>query len=163
MLDIDFKVIDKDLLGKFEQLKTNVQGRTIESGLRKVGRIIINKAKRNFKQIRKNKSKTNYSTMNQSFRIESLKNRKKWGIGLKVGVKNYKYGWIEYGTQDRSYSISKRKNFFSKKTTTVHKTGRIKPQYFFEKAVKDTTPQAEQMIKDNVIKSIERVVKKNNL
>ena len=151
--DIDFKVDYKDLMADFGKLKVTVQNRAIESGLRKSARVILNQVKQNFQSVKKNKSKTNYANFNKLLRIQSIRNRAKNGIGVKLGFTRagYKYRWINWGTNART--TEKRK----------HNTGLVNQTNFFYNAVKQTEEQVFKSIEKNVIEQIRRVLKKNSM
>ena len=144
---------DKKLQEMFKDFIPSVQNKIVMNGMKQAANVILTKAKSNFKSTRKNKSKTGYKNLNSSFKSQPMKKT----FGLIVGVKNYKYGWIDKGTEDRYYKI---KNISKKHNVFKHITGKIKPTDFFTKAVKENEPNSYKNISDAIITSLEKTVKK---
>lgn len=138
----------KELLILFNELTPKIQDKIINTGMKNAGKLILNEAKRLFKTIRKNKSKTNYSGFSGFFGVKTL--RKKDGIIL--GVKNYKYRFINYGTNERNY---KTKN-------GNHKTGKIEKTLFFTNAVENKKDAAMKNIQNSITSALEKTVEKYN-
>ncbi len=151
MEKINFKILNNnELITMFRTFNSKEQKQVIYGGFRSAGQIILKQAKSNFESVKKGKSKTNYLYANKSFKIEPTK--KGDNISFKVGVRNYKLHWIEWGTDERKY-ISKK--------GTEHRIGKIQPTHFFYNAVESKKTEAENVINDNIIKSMERVVKRH--
>ena len=116
--------------------------------------------------VKKNKSKTNYKNFNKIFKIESLKNEKN-GFGLKLGItkEGYKYRWLQWGTEERTYIKGTKKSlksFFIKQGKKEHRTGKITGTNFFYGAVERKQKEANEMISDAVVQNFERIIKKYN-
>lgn len=152
---IDFKIInDKQLLQLFSELSETHKKSIVNNGIKKAAKPIIDAAKNNFSARKKNKSKTNYSDVNSSFKIEPIKNKET--VGVKVGVKYvdkngrknwYKYRWIEWGTDERF-------------TRMKDSRGKIQPTHFFYDAVTAHKDEAQKQISDSVTEQIEKTIKK---
>jgi hypothetical protein len=148
---IDFKVInDKQLLEMFDSLTTEAQSKVLKEGFKKASNIILTEAKQNFENVKKGKSKTNYSLLNKSFKSEPLK----YQIGSKLGVQNYKALWLNSGTVER---------FYKTKKGLEKSTGKIKPTNFFYDAVNSKRDEAQSKVNDYIIESLDKVVKKYDL
>lgn len=143
---------DDNLIRLFENLDTKRQRRTIENALKASGRIINKQAKQNFKLVKKNKSRTNYSEFNRMFKVQS-KRPKPDELGVLVGMKHregYKYRFIEHGTTDR---YTRKGNYYR---------GKIERRGFFYDAVTQTKEKVKNSFSDNLIKTLNNVVKRMN-
>lgn len=141
---------DKELQKLFTELKPAVQNKIVLAGMRSSATIILGQAKSNFKSNQKNKSKTGYKNFNKSFTTEPMSSN----FGLRVGIKNYKYKWIEFGTEDRWLS--------SKTNKKKHFVGKIQPTHFFFDAVTSKKTEALNKVSTAIIDSLEKTVKKYN-
>lgn len=159
-MKVDFKILNDDQqLKLFKELPIKDQNRVINSAMRSSGNMILKAAKSNFNAVKKGKSKTNYKYI--KYQVQPTKKANEFGVI--IGIKNYKARWIEWGTDNRVYKIKKRNSFYKNDiTTTEHKTGKIQPTHFFYNAVDSTKAQAQKNLSDAVVKSLERVVRKNN-
>jgi hypothetical protein len=159
---LDLKLIgDKDLQKLFTELLPAVQNKIVLNGMRSAASIILQQAKSNFKASQKNKSKTGYKDFNKSFTTEPMKST----FGLRVGIKNYKYKWIEFGTDERYWKKGRKRFFRYRKSllnsdTDKKSTGKIQPTNFFFNAVKSTKTSAENSVSTAIILSLEKTVKK---
>jgi hypothetical protein len=142
----------KELFALFDSLNDKLQNRIVLSGMRKGANLILSQAKENLKSKLKGKSKTKNKYFKNSFKIESIKNEKN-GFGLKVGVKNFKYRWLEWGTKKR---------FFKSKYRKQHSTGVIQATHFFYDAVEQTKEDSYKLISEGVVESLKRTVDKFN-
>jgi hypothetical protein len=133
----------------FNDLKIN-NDKLFLNAFKKEGRKILADAKTNFRATQKNKSKTNYANFNSYFKISNLRDKS----GIKLGVKYYKYRWIDSGTLPRF--------FYSKKKKNLHKTGSIKATHFYQNAFKKNEAEIESNISKFFIDSFEKTVQKNN-
>ena len=168
--DIDFKIInDVELLTLFKELNFSVQRKIVSAGIRKAAKPIIETAKANFNSTKKNKSLTGYADLNSSFKIEESKGDKN-SIGYKVGVKYvdktgkknwYKYRFIEWGTNERTYVVKKR-SLFNEKKGSVKSTGKMTATHFFYDAVEARKEQVQQDISTEVTQALENTIKKYN-
>lgn len=132
----------------FFELQDSVQIKVLDGAFRKAGKIIIDTAKTNFNATKKGLSKTNYSIFSKSFKAKALKK----DIGMIFGMQHregYKYRFLNYGTKDR-FTRSKQPRF----------TGVIKPSLFFNKAVQSQGDNALNNLSNEIVLSLERVVKK---
>jgi hypothetical protein len=161
---IDLKVINSEDLRKlFTELQPAVQNRIVLTGMRQAANVILKQARSNFKAVQKGKSTTGYKYVNKAFSTEPMKGT----FGLKVGVKNYKLRWVQWGTEDRFYKKG-RKRFFRyrksliNKDDTKHFTGRVQPTNFFYGAVEQKAGEAQKMISSAILQSLEKTVKKYN-
>jgi len=161
---LDLKIInDKELQELFKELIPAVQNRIVLGGMRTAAKVILQQAKSNFKSRKKNKSKTNYKEINRSFTTEPMSST----FGIKVGVKNYKAKWIEWGTEDRYYKKGKKRYFryrqdAAKTDADKHYTGKLQPTNFFYDAVKQTRDRAEKSVSEAIIQSLTKTVDKYN-
>ncbi len=158
--DVNLDIInDKELLKLFNELDVRVQSRVINAGFRKAANLIMKQAKANLKQIKKGKSKTGYANINRIFKIQPLKSD--GNIGVKAGItkEGYKYRWLNWGTDNRKYTIKKRK-FFKKNNVKEHNTGLIKPSHFFSNAVDSTKGEAQKNVNEAIINSLKNVIRK---
>ena len=167
---IDFKIInDAEQLALFKELDFKIQKKIISAGIRKAAKPIIETAKANFNSTKKNKSTTGYADLNSSFKIqENNKNTSaiNYFIGVKYndtkGKKNwYKYRFIEWGTEERQYKVSKRSLFNEKKGTLKH-TGKMTGTHFFYDAVEARKDKVQEDISKEVTAQFEKVVAKYN-
>ena len=125
---------------------TAVQNRIVVNAMKASGNLIIKQAKTNLRSVFKGKSKTNYQNFNSSFSVQAMSSR----VGVKAGIKNFKYRFIEYGTNGRFYK--------QKKSEVKHETGKIMPTKFFASAVDSTKDQAVKNIQDNIVQQLEKTV-----
>lgn len=154
--NVDIKIINDDKqLELFKELSTQIQNRVIQSGLKSAANIIMKEVKSSWNTVKKNKSKNNYQFV--KFSIEATKRGDNYGV--KIGVKNYKLRWIEWGTKERTYKVKKR-GLFNEKKGSLHSTGIIKATNFFYGAVDRTKEQAQSNMSNAIMKSLERTVKK---
>lgn len=148
--DIKLEIVNnKELTDLFAELTSKNQQKVILDAFRISSKLILDEAKSNFQSKKKNTSKTDYKEILKSFKTEPMKSK----LGLKVGVKYYKAHWINWGTEDRSYFT---------KSGVEHKTGKIERTDFFNDAVESKKEEASKMINDNIIISMERMIKKYN-
>ena len=143
---------DKELMKLFSELVPAIQNKIVLAGMRKASQIIKSEAITSFKSVKKNKSKTGYKDFNKAFKIENMKRN----IGVKVGLTNvgYKYRWIEWGTDERSYPV--------KKSKVVHKTGSVQPTHFFYDAVARKKTEAQNGVNAAILESLQKTVDKYN-
>lgn len=150
--DIVLKLLNSDELQKlFFELKDKVQMRILNAAFRKSGKPILDTAKTNFNAIKKDKSKTNYSALSESFKMKPMKKE----VGLIVGMQHregYKYRFINFGTKER---FTRRK--FSRKG---HSTGSLQPSQFFTKAVESNYENSMKMLAENIQKGLENTIKR---
>ena len=169
--NVDFKIINsKEQLELFRNLEFKFQKRILSAGIRKAAKPIITTAKSNFNATKKNKSLTGYADLNSSFKIQE--NRKNINeISFMVGVKYndtkgrknwYKYRFIEYGTDERSY-ILRKKNKFNSVIGSKQRTGKMTATNFFYDAVNAKQESVQKNISIEVTKQLERIVKKYSL
>jgi hypothetical protein len=159
---IDLKIINDAKLQKlFTELVPATQNKIVLNGMRSAAQEILKQAKTNFKSQQKNKSKTGYKFFNRSFATEPMKGT----FGLKVGVKNYKMRWLEWGTDER-FVKKGRKRFFRYRKSLLNSdkdkrsTGKITGTHFFFKAVEEKKNVAINNINNAIIESFEKVIKK---
>lgn len=155
--NIDIKFInDAELLALFKELVITEQSKIINAGIRKAAKPIIDQAKSNFNERKKNKSLTGYKDLNSSFKVEPLK--KVDVIGVKVGVKYvsktgrnnyYKYRWIEWGTNER-FTKAKKKRF----------TGKMEATHFFYDAVAARKEQAQKEVANAITQQMQTTINK---
>lgn len=167
---INLEIInDKQLQKLFTELVPAVQNRIVLNGMREAAKVILQAAKSNFKSSQKNKSKTGYKNLAKSFTTEPMKST----FGLRVGIKNYKLRWIEWGAgkdsgpegEGRYYKKGKSRFFRYRKSLIKndqnrHFTGKISPTNFFYNAVASTRTQAENNVSAAIIASLEKTVAK---
>ena len=157
---VNIKMInDKKLLGLFTELEYKYQRRVAISAMRNSGKIINKAAKQNFQSSTKGFSANNYKDILSSFKIKSMKK----DDGVVIGVEGYtpkkgNYGvfkavWLERGTEEREYTT---------KNGIRRSTGSITGSHFFERAVDSNKTEALNSIGNNLVKSMERLVKKFN-
>lgn len=157
---------DVDQQKLFSELADTVQISALNSAMRKAGKIILNQAKTNFLAIKKDKSKTGYADFDKAFKIKAQRSV----VGVIVGMQHragYKYRFLNYGTADRQYKIShsifsghRGKAGFYKTSKSLHETGKINPSNFFNDAVDSTASTVQSTLSDNIVLSLEGVVKK---
>lgn len=142
---IDLKILNvQEQLDLFQELVWTEQNKIVNSAFRQVAWIILNQAKSNFNAIKKGKSETSYQYMKNAFATAPYKSKDFWGV--KLGVKNYKMRWIEWGTRDRMYG--------------KHKTGKLQPTNFFYNAVEMKKDEATSKISEAIQKSLDKTVQK---
>lgn len=158
--DFVLKLLNTDEQKKlFFELKDNIQIKTLNSAFRKAGKIILDTAKSNFDSTKKNKSLTSYSDLAKSFKMKAMKSE----IGMIIGMEHrqgYKYRFLNYGTKERFYKTKGGKAGFYKNAKSQHSTGVIKPSNFFTNAVSSKSNEAQESLSNEIILSLERVVKK---
>jgi len=165
--DIDLKLINNpELLKLFNELNDKLKNQIVLGGMRKAANLIVKEIKTNFQSVKKNKSKTNYKNFNKLFKIESIKDEKN-GFGLKLGItkEGYKYKWLQWGTEQRSYKKNSKKsvkNLFKKSVKNEHLTGAITATNFFYSAVERSMDKANNMISSAVMQNFDRIIRKYN-
>lgn len=148
-----FTVInDRELLKLFNELQPKVQNKIISTGLKNAARLIVNAAKRNFKAVKKGKSKTEYRDFNSSFSIRDMRSRAGVIAGLS-SKQGYKYRFIDQGTEERQYKTKK---------GNEHRTGRITATRWFTNAVQDKQKTAQEDVQQAVVKAMNKTVEKYN-
>ena len=136
-----------DLQKLFLELTDNIQMKVLNDAFKKSGKVIIDTAKSNFKSTKKGFSKTNYSMFNKSFKSKALKK----DVGMIFGMQHregFKYRFLNFGTKER---FTKSKKRF---------TGVIKASNFFTDAVTSKSGDAQSMLSNEIVLSLDRVVKK---
>ena len=146
-----------DLIDLFNELDYKYQRRVGLSAMRSSAQLILKAAKQNFKSSTKGFSSNSYKDIMSSFKIKGLKKE----VGQIVGIEGYSkkkgnYGvfkavWLERGTKDRKYTT---------KNGVERSTGAIEGSHFFERAVEANKSQALESVSRNLIKSMEKLVKK---
>lgn len=132
----------------FFDLQDKVQMRVLNTAFKKSGKIILDTAKINFKSIKKGLSKTNYKALTSAFKSRPLRE----DVGMIFGMQHregYKYRFLNFGTKKR-YTRDNNPRY----------TGIIKPSNFFTNAVNDKGETAQNILSDEIIKSLENVIKK---
>jgi len=135
------------------EMPKNMVNNSIMSAIRRTAKILTNESKNQFNLIKKNKSKTNYSSLNSIFKIEKAKSF----FGVKAGIKHregYKYNFINYGTKNRHY--------LTKKTKKIHLTGQLNSTNFFEKSIENKQNEINNTIEKNIIIQLNKTVNKYN-
>lgn len=158
---IDLSILnDKVLEDLFIELIPAVQNKAVLNGLKQAGQIILDQAKMNFEFNKKNKSKTNYSDITKSFKMEPMRSQ----FGLIVGVRNYKLHWIEWGTYERSYKTGVKRSIWRRTTDKSggHRTGKLEPTNFFFNAVDEKKEAAMGMVGLTIVNSLNKTVEKYN-
>jgi hypothetical protein len=133
----------------FFELQDKVQMKVLNDAFKKSGKIILDTAKANFNATKKNLSKTKYSALSRSFKSKALRKE----IGMVFGMQHregYKYRFLNYGTVAR----------FTKNGSKKRYTGTIKPSNFFTNAVTSQAENAQKNLSNEIVLSLERVVKK---
>ncbi len=148
--EVNIKVIDENNFIKYvENLNNITERKVIISALRKAGNAINKEAKSLFQSRKKNKSKTGYTGFNSMFKVQPM--RGKDYIAVKVGLTGpdaYKYRWIEWGTNERTYITRNKKE---------HTTGRIQPTHFFYDAVTSKTEESKRTINQSIIDALKKL------
>lgn len=148
--DIGIRFInDKETLSFFNELNSTVQSKIILNALRQSGKVIAQQIKTNFLMQKKDKSKTNYRDLSKTLKIANRK-KKENQLGVIIGItkEGYKYRWIQWGTEER---YTKKKKIYR---------GQIVGNNFFFSAVEQKINIVKDSISDEIIKSMENVVKK---
>ena len=151
--NIDF-VNDKQTIKLFNELAKVHQNQVINKALRQAAQPIKEKVFTAFKS--KYKSSTNYKNLRTAFKISPMKSK----TGIKIGIINYKYRFLEFGTKDRFYKTSTKGNIFKRKQVTKHFTGKIQASNFFYNSVNATKEQAQSKVSSAIIESLNQVVNK---
>jgi hypothetical protein len=83
-------------------------------------------------------------------------------FGLRVGIKNYKMRWIEWGTDDRSYKTGVKKSIWKKtpNKSTGHFTGKLQPTNFFFDAVNAKKAEAQEKVSQSIVDSLNKTVQR---
>lgn len=136
---------DKDLMALFNELTPKVQDRIVNTGLKNAARVILNEAKKQFRATQKNKSRTNYKGFTSFFQIKNLRSKE----GVILGVKNYKYRFINFGTNPRQYKA---------KSGVIHSTGDIEKTSFFTTAVESKKEDAIKLVQDSMKTAMEKTI-----
>lgn len=147
--EVVLKLINStDLQKLFFELQDKIQMKVLNEAFKKSGKVFLDTAKSNFNGVKKGLSKTNYDGLSRSFKSRALRN----DIGMVFGMQNkegYKYRFLNYGTVARFTKGSKPRF-----------TGIIKPSNFFTDAVTSQALNAQNMLSNEIVLSLERVVKK---
>lgn len=164
---IDLKIInDEELLKLFHELNTKLQNKIVLGGMRTAAAIINQQAKSNFRAIAKGQSRTKYKGLNSFFKVEPI--RKYFGVKVGVTSAGYKYRWLNWGTDERSYikgqSRANQRYFKSsgKSGGKEHKTGSLPATNFFFDAVEQRKEEAQSKVSQAIIDSMNRTVNKYN-
>lgn len=168
--DFDIRLTNlKQSMDLFDELATNEQDKIVIAGIRKAGKIILDKAKTNWQRVKKGKSNPDdiKYDFKSKFKISKLSKRSD-NFGVKVGIINdnngYRLRWIEWGTDERTYRAKKSFNlngYRISKGDTV-RTGKIQATHFFYNAVEDTQEKANEAISQAIIDSYNRTIKRLN-
>lgn len=132
----------------FFELQDSIQMKVLDAAFRKAGKPILDTAKSNFNATKKGLSTTGYALLNKAFKSRALKK----DVGMVFGMQHregYKYRFLNFGTDGR-YTRSKHPRY----------TGIIKPSLFFTDAVKTQAGNAQNMLSDEIVASLERLVKR---
>jgi len=132
----------------FSELKDNVQMQILNAAFRKSSKVILDTAKSNFESTKKGKSETGYAGLASAFKTKALRS----DVGMVIGMQHkegYKYRFLNYGTAAR-FTKGKTKRF----------KGAIKPSLFFSNAVESQSDNAQNLLSNEIILSLERCVKK---
>jgi len=132
----------------FFELTDAVQMNVLNAAFRKAGKVILDAAKSNFDSTKKMKSTTNYADLAKSFKMATIKG----DVGMRIGMQakeGFKYRFLNFGTKAR-FTKGKTKRF----------TGVINPSMFFTNAVENNAEQAQSMLSDEIILSLERCVRR---
>jgi len=146
----------------FFELKDSIQMQVLNFAFKKAGKIINDTAIQNFEGTKKGKSKTGYADLAKSFKSKALRKN----VGMVFGMQSkvgYKYRFLNFGTAGRNYKIKKGMVTgvgFYKQDKKTHFTGAIKPSNFFTNAVASSSDTANNMLSNEIILSLERVVKR---
>lgn len=162
-LKIDIKVELDALNKRLESLDIMKQKEAIERGLKISARPILQKAESNFNVVKKNTSKTNYSSFREVTGIKvkkGISNRISVFVGL-FGRGTYKYRWVNWGTSVR-YVGGKTKNRKSETNDSQYR-GLVKQTNFFYRAVEQTKEQVSNSIIKNINDIIDKLIKKESI
>jgi len=121
----------------------------LNAAFRKSSKPILDTAKSNFEATKKGKSESGYAGLASAFKTKALRT----DVGMVIGMQHkegYKYRFLNYGTAARYTKKGKKKRF----------TGVIKPSNFFTNAVTSSGGEAQNMLSNEIILSLERCVKK---
>lgn len=150
----DFKIIDKNnFWGFLEQAKKVLDEPDVVDAFKRGSNIILDQTRQNFFKIKKDKSTSNYQSLFNSLKYEIVKNQVNDYIGVKTGLKgveSFKYRWIEYGTKTR------------KRKSDNGSTGRLTRSNFFNDAVEQKGIEAQEIIINTIIKTINKAGDANN-
>jgi len=148
----------KELASLFDEMSTDVKKNIVNTGFRKAGRIIIDKASENLNGVVKDPGKFRKSlgTKPDPAKMEMEVGMRRKGVGWKAH-------FFEGGTVDRYY---KKKSYkigpvnFKKTLGAPHFTGKIKASHFFENAVESTREEVTGSIFQFIKESFEKLIRK---
>jgi hypothetical protein len=137
---------DKQLEKLFNELLPSVQHQIVNKAFKDAGNVILSEAKSNLKQRSKASGKG-------AFKQKASKSR----IGTIIGVSNFSYKFLEYGTDDRETTSYKKK-----KLKQPANKGKVKKIGFFYDAVEAKEKEAQNMIEGAITNQIKKTVEKYN-
>ncbi len=159
-MNIDFKVENSEQLEElFKQLNLFEQNSLVKQALNEAATPILDQAKSNF--LSRLKGETyNTSAFNKSFVSSQMKNK----AGMIIGIDNYKYRWVEWGTKLRKTGGRTRGNTFKPKkdklgnASSSHSTGIAPASHFFFDAVKSRQNESAEALTKGIIASMEQIL-----
>jgi hypothetical protein len=87
--------------------------------------------------------------------------------GMIIGIDNYKYRWLEWGTRLRQTGGKVRNGAFKakinkdKSKAKSYNRGKVVATHFFFDAVKSQQEQAASILSQGIINSMQRILEKN--
>lgn len=155
-------------------LSTKNQSKAIESALRSAGNIIKKQTISNLDGVVNSGGIAKRAEKRENLGVKKRKDLKR-GVktavfrrldGITVHIKGLRSDgrlrWLENGTENRYATYRKGSLFFGLiKTSKKAYRGRIKPTRFFDRAVKESTPKAQQIMQRLIMNSIKRIVRKS--
>ena len=152
---------EKELLLLFEELQFKTQKKTAIEALKKSAEIIKRQILVNFQGVEQHFSKSNYSNITKTFKIQAMYKL----LGVKVGYQGteaYKTHWIEWGADNAFGTMKGSKEGRYSGRHSMYKTyhGIQPPRPFFFRAVEIKKVEANNSLQDNLVKSMEKLVVK---
>lgn len=162
-MNFEFNVKNSESLTKlFEQLSLFEQNSLVKQSLNEASKPILDQAKSNFLSRLKGDSYDS-GKFSRSFVSSKMKNK----VGMIVGIDNYVYRWVEWGTKIRLTGGKTRGNTFKPKRSkngkkvVVASRGIMPANHFFFDAVKSQQEQSAEILSQGIINSMEKILQNN--
>lgn len=143
---------EAELIKLLNSLIPSVRNKVVLAGLKAGAKAINIVAKANLIAGKKNASTTNYSYYSSAFKIEKIKSKTAFDLGIKTGISDtkngYKLRWLEFGTADRTTKSKPEMN-----------RGKIAGYNFFFNAVRSQSENVYNIVSEAIIKSLEMCIK----
>lgn len=134
----------QELIKAFEEMDNTLQNKVLNTSFKEAAKLIIDQAKNNLKG--------SYKHVAASLSMSYQKNIQTMTVGAKRPGSNLSY-IANSGTKLRSYKT---------KNGTIHKTGKVTGNYFFDNALNQTKEDVQNIISEQIFENFQKILQKNN-